>query len=53
MDKEIVYTLAYETEEDIKKAVELRSELYEKFNNVQVYPNGLYEVRIIAKDEIK
>jgi len=52
MKKEIVYTMPYETEEDIKAAQNLRSELYEKYNSVQVYPNGMYEVRIVAEDEI-
>ncbi len=50
MKKEIIYTLPYETEEDIEKAKLLRSELYEKYNSVSVCPNGLYEVRIIATD---
>jgi len=47
---EIVYTCPYSTEEDIKKAQDLRQELYEKYNSVQVYPNGLHEVRIVASD---
>lgn len=46
--KEIVYTMPYQTEAEIKKANDKRSKLYEKFNSVQVYPNGLYEVRIVA-----
>ena len=50
--KELVYTMPYQTEEDIKNASELRQELYEKYNSVQVYPNGMYEVRIIAEDAI-
>ena len=52
MKKELVYTMQYETEDEIKAAQELRSELYEKYNDVQVYPNGLWEVRIVATDEI-
>jgi hypothetical protein len=52
MKKEIVYTMPYETEEQIKKAASLRDRLYNKYNSVQVYPNGLYEVRIVATDEI-
>lgn len=48
--KEIVYTMPYETEKEIKKAQQKRQKLYEKYNNVQVYCNGLYEVRIIASD---
>ncbi len=51
MKKEIVYTLPYQTEKDILKAEQLRSRLYEKFNSVGVYPNGLYEVRIIATNQ--
>ena len=46
--KEVVYTMPYQTEEDIRKANEKRSKLYDKYNSVQVYPNGLYEVRIVA-----
>lgn len=53
MEKETIYTIPYETEKDIEKANELRQELYEKYNSVMVCPNGLYEVRIICKDEIK
>ena len=52
MKKEVVYTMPYETEEEIKKAQELRQDLYEKYNSVMVYPNGLYEVRIVCEDEI-
>jgi hypothetical protein len=52
MKKEVIYTMPYETEKDIKEARELRQDLYEKFNSVQVCPNGLYEVRIICEDEI-
>ena len=53
MKKQIVYTLPYETETDIEKAERLRNKLYEKYECVQVYPNGLYEVRIVAEDKIK
>lgn len=49
MRKQIVYTLPYVSGEDIRKASDLRDKLYEKYNNVNVYPNGLYEVRIIAE----
>lgn len=51
MKKEIVYTMPYETENDIEEANKLRSNLYEKYDSVQVYPNGLYEVKIIATNE--
>jgi hypothetical protein len=50
--KETIYTLPYKTEEDIKKAQDFRTDLYDRFNSVQVYPNGLYEVRIICEKEI-
>lgn len=48
MKKEIVYTMPYVTEQEIKKANDKRQKLYEKFNSVMVYPNGMHEVRIIA-----
>ena len=48
--KEIVYTMPYSTESDIKKVNDKRNKLYEKFNSVQVYPNGMYEVRIVASN---
>ncbi len=51
--KEIVYTLPNNTEEDIKRIEELRSELYEKFESVNVYPNGLYEIRVVAEEEVE
>jgi len=44
----IVYTMPYTTEQEIKKANDKRQKLYEKFNSVMVYPNGMHEVRIIA-----
>jgi hypothetical protein len=48
--KELVYTMPYVTEKDIKKANEKRSKLYEKYNCVMVYPNGMDQVRIIASN---
>jgi hypothetical protein len=53
MKKEVIYTMPYETEEEIRKAGRKRERLYEKYNSVQVYPNGLSEVRIVATDKIK
>lgn len=50
--KEVVYTMPYESDADIKRANNKRQRLYGKYNNVQVYPNGLYEVRIIASDKL-
>jgi len=46
--KEVIYTMPYNTAEDIKKATRKRDSLYNRYNSVQVYPNGLHEVRIIA-----
>ena len=51
MKKEIVYTMPYKTEDDIQKACDLRTELYDEYDSVQVYPNGLYEVRIVASND--
>jgi hypothetical protein len=48
--KEIVYTMHYSSEKEIRKANDKRQKLYEKYNSVQVYPNGLYEVRIVASN---
>lgn len=53
MKKEIVYTLPYETERDIKRANDLRYRLYGKYNSVNLYPNGRYEVKIVAEHRIK
>lgn len=49
MRKQVVYTMPYSTEEDIKKAGELRNDLYDEYDSVQVYPNGLHEVKIVAE----
>lgn len=48
--KEVVYTMPYETVEDMKAAERKRERLYDKYNNVSVYPNGLHEVRIVASN---
>lgn len=53
MKKEIVYTMPYETQQEIDKAAKKRMRLYEKYNSVQVYSDGLYHVRIVATDKIK
>jgi hypothetical protein len=50
--KTVTYILPYSTESDIRKANKKRQFLYTKYNNVQVYPNGLHEVKIVASDEI-
>jgi len=52
MTQETIYTMPYETEKDIRAANDLRNELYDKYNSVNVYPNGLSEVRIVATDEV-
>lgn len=49
--KELVYTMPYNTEIEIKRAAEKRNKLYEKYKCVQVYPNGLNEVRIVATNQ--
>lgn len=51
--KELVYTMPYQTEKDIQRASNKRQKLYEKYNCVMVYPNGMYEVKIVATDKIK
>ena len=51
--KEVIYTMAYSTEKEIQKANNKRAKLYEKYNSVQVYPNGLNEVKIVATNKIK
>ena len=50
MKKEVVFTLPYETEDDIQAAKDLCSELYHEYINVGVYPNGLHEVKIVANN---
>ena len=50
MKKEVVFTLPYETEDDIQAAQDLRAELYDEYTNVSVYPNGLHEVKIVANN---
>jgi|AntDeeMinimDraft_5_1070356.scaffolds.fasta_scaffold01858_2 hypothetical protein len=52
MKKEIVYTMDYGTVEEIKKAENKRAKLYEKYNSVQVYPQGNFAVKIVATDKI-
>lgn len=50
MRKEVIYIMPYVTEQDIKKANDKRQKLYDKYNSVQVYPNGLHEVRIVCSN---
>jgi hypothetical protein len=49
--KEVIYTLPYQTESDIRKANAKRQKLYDKYDSVQVYPNGLYEIKIVATNK--
>lgn len=46
--KEVVYTMPYSTEKEIKAAAAKREKLYNKYNFVNVCPNGSNEVRIIC-----
>lgn len=46
--KEVVYTMPYSTKKDIQKAQQKRDSLYDKYDSVQVYPNGLDEVKIVC-----
>lgn len=48
MKKEIVYTMPCETEIDKQLVEDLKYNLYQKYSEVTVYPNGLYEVRVVA-----
>lgn len=48
--KEVIYTMPYQTEKEIQKVNTKRQKLYDKYNSVQVCPNGLYEVRIICSN---
>ena len=48
---EEVYTVDTDTEQGILKAEELQAELYEKYDSVMVYPNGLCQVKIVASNE--
>lgn len=52
MRKETVYYMPYDTAEEIAAARELKQDLYQEFNDVQLYFSGLHEVRIVAQDEI-
>jgi hypothetical protein len=51
--KEVVYTMPYTTKIDIQKAQQKRDKLYDKYDSVQVYPNGLDEVRIVCSQSQK
>ena len=51
--KEVVYTMPYTTKQDIQKAQQKRDKLYDKYDSVQVYPNGLDEVRIVCSQSQK
>jgi len=51
-NKEITYTMKLLTKNDVKKAEDLQQELYEKYNSVNVYTDGIDGIRIVAKDKI-
>ncbi len=50
LKKEIVFTVLAGTKEAEQNARDIRSELYDKYDDVQIYHNGLNEYRIIAID---
>ena len=50
--KEVVYTMPYTTESDIRKASQKRQKLYEKYNSVMIYINGLDEVKIVCSQSL-
>ena len=49
--KEVVHTMPYTTEQYIRKANSKRQKLYDKYESVQVYPNGMYEVKIVCTNQ--
>ena len=51
--KEVVYTMDCETKKQKRKIDDKKYKLYQKYGEVNVYPNGLHEVRIIATNKIK
>jgi hypothetical protein len=51
MKMELVYTMPYESAEEKQKARDLRFELYETYKYVDIYPNGLSEIRLIATND--
>ncbi len=54
LKKEIVYTVDYETKEQIKEAKELRDTLFQEgHETVDIYPNGLSEALVVVLCEIK
>ena len=46
--KEIVYYINNNDKDNDKAIRELRADLYDTYDDVQVYPNGLHESRIIC-----
>ena len=48
LKKEVVYYVPSFTDEEEKRAREFKQELYEKFETVDVYPNGRHESRIVC-----
>jgi hypothetical protein len=52
MEVQVIYTMPYETPEDMQKVRELKSDLFNRYSVVDVCPNGTQEVHIICKDQI-
>lgn len=50
--REVVHVMDTATTEGEERANRLRSRLYTFYNSVQVYPDGLCRVRIVATDPI-
>lgn len=50
--KEVVFTMPCDSEEEQKKIKELKSELYERYESVQICPNGNHEVKVIATNNV-
>ena len=53
MKKEVIYTVDTDTEKGIIEAEKIQQKMYEKYNSVQICPNGLCQVRIICTEPIK
>lgn len=53
MKKELVYTMPRTNSVEIEAIKELKAKLYETHEDVQVYPNGQHEVRVVATGEIE
>lgn len=45
----ITYSLRIDSEEAIKRAEEKKADCYERFNSVEVVPDGIDKIKIICK----